>query len=237
MWVIVAPRIRMARLWAAEEVAQAADYLSGVLLPYPQELQTPVRRYVEGILDWEELVSRVRSMGLSYVDVWSWTEEPLLRRLRSLTAAGYKLKVECYGPPLREDAEASWEVTRLLLRVRVTGKVDLEAWRRLVGRVKTPVKEGYATLSLKPAEGVKVSAWMYPMPPSDTLSAENLSEESVRALADYVFKYLVATSNPDEAYVKWLSETHRELSEELLPLARALGVLRREELEEGETTG
>lgn len=231
MWVIVAPRLRMARLWAAEEVAQAADDLSGVLLPYPRELQTPVRRYIEGLLDWTELVSRVRAMGLSYAGVWSWVEEPLLRRLRSLAAAGYNLKVDCYGLPLREEVEASWELTRLLLRVRVTGKVDLEAWRKLVGGGRAPVREGYVTLSLKPAEGVKVSAWMYPMPPSDTLSAENLSVDGVKALAEYVFKYLVTTSNPDEAYVKWLSETHRELSEELVLLARTLGVLRREELE------
>lgn len=227
--MFVAPRLRMARLWAAEEIALTADELRGVLLPYPKELEPSVRRFVRGLIDWHELVSRARAAGLSYVDAWSWTEEPLLRRLKSLAAGGCQLAVECYGPPIREDAEASWELTRLLLRVRVTGKVDLEAWRRLLGTGRPPVKEGYATLSLRVAEGAKVSAWEYPLPPSDSLSSENLSEESIKALADYVFKYLVTTSNPDEAYIRWLSDTHRELADELRALAATLGLLRREE--------
>jgi len=230
-WVLVAPRLRMARLWAAEKLALYADELRGVLLPYPRELELPVRRFVRGIVEWEELVSRVRDMGLPYVDAWSWTEEPLLRTLRSLEGRGYRLAVECYGPPLRDDAESSWELTRLLLRTRVTGRVDLEAWRKLVSSGRPPTREGYATVSLRPAEGATVLAWEYPFPPGDALSAETLSEESVKALVDYVFNYLITTRNPDEAYVRWLSSVHGEVGRELEALARALGLLGRGEEE------
>mgnify|MGYP001626406308 CR=1 FL=1 len=227
-WVLAAPRLRLARLWAAEQLASLADEVRGVALPYPRELETPVRRFVQGLIGWEELVARVRREGLPYVDVWSWTEEPLLRGLRSLASSGYELRVECYGPPLAEEARASWELTRLILRVRVTGRVELEAWRGVVGSGSAPAREGFATLSLRPA-GPRSIVWGYPFPPSDALSAETLSEEGVRAMVDYIFRYVVTTSNPDEAYLRWLRGVDAGLASELEELARTLGLVRREE--------
>lgn len=228
-WVLAAPRLRIARLWASEEIAFLADELRGVLLPYPKELEQPVRRFIEGLIDWNELVARVRKEGLPYVDAWSWTEEPLLRRLRSLVASGFDLRVECYGPPLKEDAEASWELTRLMLRTRVTGKVELEAWRKLVGSGSAPVKDEFVTLSLRPASGSRSIVWSYPFPPNDTLTAETLSEERVREAVEYVFKYVVTTSNPDQAYLRWLSNVDAKLASELEALARIIGLIGRED--------
>ncbi len=223
-YVLVAPRLRLARLWAAEEIALAADELRGVLLPYPRDLGAPVRRYVRGASSWEDLVAEVRRLGLPYADVWSWTEEPLLRRLRSLWAGGFRLAVECYGSSLADEARATEELLRLLLRTRVTGKIDLAAWARLVGG-RPPVREGYATLSLRAAGEAKVVEWGYPMPPSDSLAPENLSEESVKRYVDYIFDYLMKARNPDEAYLMWLSRHNAELAAELAELAKTLGVL------------
>lgn len=221
--MLVAPRLRLARLWAAEELALIADELEGVLLPYPRELETPVRRFVKGVVGWEELVAKVRAIGLPYADVWSWTEEPLLRRLRTLSL-GSQLSIECYGPPLADEARATEELLRLLLRTRVTGKVDLEAWAKLVGGGGPPLKSGYATLSLRAAEGASVIKWEYPMPPSDLLSSESLSEESVREYVDYVFEYIMRASSPDEAYLRWLSVRYRDVAEKLEKLAQVLGL-------------
>jgi hypothetical protein len=232
-YVLVAPRLRLARLWAAEEVALAADELKGVLLPYPRDLEAPVRRFVRGASSWEELVAEVRRLGLPYTDVWSWTEEPVLRRLKSLWASGFHLAVECYGPPLADEARATEELLRLLLRTRVTGKVDLSAWAKLVGG-QPPVKEGYATLSLRAASGARVVEWGYPMPPSDALGPENLSEESVKRYVDYIFDFLMRARNPDEAYLMWLSRHHGELAAELAELARALGVVKETQAASGE---
>lgn len=222
--MLVAPRLRLARLWAAEELAFAADELKGVLLPYPRELEVPVRGFVKGLSTWEELVAEVRRLGLPYVDVWSWTEEPVLRRLKSLWAAGFHLAVECYGSTLADEARATEELLRLLLRTRVTGKVDVAAWAKLVGG-QPPVREGYATLSVRAAEGGEVRRWKYPMPPSDSLSPESLGVETVKSYVDYVFDYLMRARNPDEAYLMWLSNRFQGLAAELKELARALGVV------------
>jgi hypothetical protein len=223
-YVLVAPRLRLARLWAGEELALAADELEGVLLPYPRDLEAPVRRFVKGASSWEELVAEVRGLGLPYTDVWSWTEEPVLRRLRSLWFSGFRLGVECYGPPLSEEARATEELLRLLLRTRVTGKVDVAAWVKLLGG-QTPVREGYATLSLRSLGGARVVEWRYPMPPSDSLSLESLSEESVKSYVSYVFDYLMKARNPDEAYLLWLNRNFPSAAEELEKLAKTLGVV------------
>ncbi|MCS7104348.1 MAG: hypothetical protein NZ954_02125 [Thermofilaceae archaeon] len=211
-WVIVASRLRLARLWAAEEIVLAADELKGVLLPYPSELERHVKGFVKGLTTWDDLVSAVRDSGLPYVDAWAWTEEPLLRRLRSLHASGFKLSIECYGPPIAVEAEASWELARQILRVRVTGKVDLEAWRKLVGKREPPAKAGYATISLQPIEIARVTAWEYPPPPTDSLSSRNLSEEQVMRMVNYIFNFVVTSRNPDEAYIRWLEELKYESS-------------------------
>jgi len=223
-YVLVAPRLRLARLWAAEEIALTADELKGVLLPYPRDLEAPVRRFIRGASGWEDLVAEARRLGLPYADVWSWTEEPLLRRLRSLWASGFRLAIECYGSPLADEAKATEELLRLLLRTRVTGKVDLAAWAKLLGG-QPPVREGYATLSLRSLGGARVVEWRYPMPPSDSLSLESLSEESVKNYVNYVFEYLMKARNPDEAYLLWLNSHFPSVAEELVKLAKTLGMV------------
>jgi hypothetical protein len=224
-YVLVAPRLRLARLWAAEELALAADELEGVLLPYPRDLEAPVRRFIRGVSSWEELVAEVRRLGFPYTDVWSWTEEPLLRRLRSLWFSGFRLEIECYGPLLADEARATEELLRLLLRTRVTGKVDVAAWAKLLGGLP-PVREGYATLSLRSLGGARVVEWRYPMPPSDSLSLESLSEESVKSYVNYIFDFLMKARNPDEAYLLWLNCHSPSAAQELEKLAKALGVIK-----------
>lgn len=63
------------------------------------------------------------------------------------------------------------------------------------------------------------------MPPSDSLSLESLSEESVKSYVSYVFDYLMKARNPDEAYLLWLNRNFPSAAEELEKLAKTLGVV------------
>lgn len=63
------------------------------------------------------------------------------------------------------------------------------------------------------------------MPPSDSLSLENLSEESVKSYVNYIFDFLMKARNPDEAYLMWLNHNFPSAAEELGKLAKTLGVV------------
>lgn len=225
-WVLAAPRLRLARLWLAEKLAELADRLEGVMLPYPPDLMQHVRSYVKGLIRWEELVQAVISLGLANVNSWVYIEEPLLRMLRTLNIQGISLKIKCYGPSVKEEAELAWELLKLLINARLRSIIDLEAWRRVLPSLPVPVEEGYATVTSRRVKGNNVLHWHHPFPPSEEITAESLTPESLKEYIDYVFKYVLLSSNVDEAYLKWLEnrEGQSERLQQLWSLAESLGI-------------
>ncbi len=226
--MLVAPRLRMARLLAGEAVAELAEVARGVLLPYSQDLECHIRRYISGIIGWPELLRAVRGSGLPYAASWGWVEEPLLRRLRSLREKGFTLTVKCYGPSIGEEAALTTELLRQVLRVRLMGEVNLEEWKRLLNRGRhVPLEEGFVTLSSIPVKGAAVvKVWRYPPPPTDALSVDG--PEAVKRYVDYIFEYIIPSSSLDEAYLRWLRSqpNWREAASRLWALAKRLGILK-----------
>lgn len=228
--MLVAPRLRMARLLAGEAVAELAEAARGVLLPYPRDLERYIKRYVSGAIRWVELLRAVEGSGLPYAGSWEWVEEPLLRRLRSLWERGFRLAVRCYGPSVGEEAERVAELLRQILRVRLRGEVDLEEWKRVLsGGRPVPLEEGFVTLSSKPVKGAAVvEAWRYPPPPTEALSANSVSPEAVKRYVNYIFDFIIPSGSLDEAYLRWLESQPgwRGAARRLRILAKKLGILK-----------
>ncbi len=227
-WVLAAPRLRLAKLWLAEKLAELAERLEGVLLPYPVDMVQRVKSFIQGSMSWEELVQAAASLGLAGASSWAYVEEPLLRMLKTLNMQGVPLKIKCYGPSVKEEAELAWELLRLLINARLRGVIDLEAWREVLPSSPVPAEEGYATVTSRRVEGANVLSWDHPFPPGEELTADNLTLESVREYVDYVFRYVMLSSNVDEAYLKWLesSEGRSERVRQLRSLAESLGIVR-----------
>lgn len=225
---MAAPRLRLAKLWLAEKLAELADRLEGVLLPYPIDIAQRVSSYIKGSISWEELVQAAASLGLAGASSWAYVEEPLLRMLRTLNMQGIPLKIKCYGPSAEEEAELAWELLRLLINVRLRGVIDLEAWRKILPSSPVPAEEGYATVTSRRVGGANVLSWDYPFPPGEELTADNLTLESIKEYVDYVFRYVMLSSNVDEAYLKWLEsrEGRSERVQQLRSLAESLGIVR-----------
>ena len=225
-WVLVAPRLRIARFLAGTALSGFAGKSRGVLLPYPRDIEEHVRDFVYGIIEWRRLLEKVKRAGMSYVRSWAWIEEPLLGKLRLLHELGAGFDVRCYGPSTMELFQLTGEILKLVFRVRVTGKVDLESWRRILKtEIKIPLREVYVTFSsVQPKiHGVEViDVWKYPIPPTERLSLETLSQDTVKNYVSYMFDYIIESKNVDEAYLKWLNDKGMEVPENLKKLAKLL---------------
>lgn len=203
----------MARLKLSEKLLDLGEEIRGVYVPYPREMERVVNLYARGEVGWDRVVEEARRGMPEFYRGWLWVEEPLIRSLRVLGA-----RVACYGDKLEGLYRSAGEFLSALLRVRVTGEVRLEEWRKLLSRSEVPVREGYVTVSSFSVPGAtNVDVWGLPYPPTDEPDVG--SEGWVRELVEYVFDYLVTSRNVDEAYVKWLRERRgvraRELEEML----------------------
>ena len=231
-WVIVAPRLRIARILVGETLLSFTEKVKGVLLPYPLELEPVLQRFVRGSIEWEEFLREVKEKDLLHTRSWLWIEEPLIKRLRLLRDLGIKLEVECYGLKVRVLTNLASELLRLTLRARLKGRVELERWRDILSRgVQVVLKDYYVTISsLEPrgVEGRVLNVWRYPLPPSEELSLSNLSEESVMRYVSYIFDYVMTSINVDEAYLKWLEGLGLvDLASRLRSLLSASGMMSR----------
>ncbi|MEM3137549.1 MAG: hypothetical protein QW760_03450, partial [Thermofilaceae archaeon] len=122
----------------------------------------------------------------------------------------------------------TWELLKLLINARLRSVIDLEAWRRVLPSLPVPVEEGYATVTSRKVEGGNVLHWHHPFPPSEEITADSLTLESLKEYIDYLFKYVMLSSNVDEAYLKWLEsrEGQSERLQQLRSLAESLGITR-----------
>ena len=225
-WVIVAPRLRIARILVGEALLSFTGGVEGVLLPYPLELEPVLQRFVRGSIEWEEFLREVKEKDLLHTRSWLWIEEPLIKRLRLLRDLGIKLEVECYGLKVRVLTNLASELLRLTLRARLKGRVELECWRDMLSRrAQVVLKDYYITISSSELRDVQcrvLNVWRYPLPPSEELSLSNLSEESVMRYVSYIFDYVATSVNVDEAYLKWLEEQGlKDLASQLRSLLSA----------------
>jgi len=196
-----APRLRLARVRLAEVLLEL-EGAERVALPYPSDLERVLNLYAQGLVGWRRVVEEARERMPGYFRSWLWSEEPLLRALPLLGA-----KVRCYMPSSKDYFSRASELAVLAFRVRVTGKVDIEEWRKLLGSgAAAPPAEHVVVASRPPGGGLGVDVWRLPYPPSEVLSSSNLSEEAVREYVNYVFTYIVHSKNIDEAYLRWLEE-------------------------------
>lgn len=195
-----APRLRLARVKLAEKLLEM-ESVERVALPYPGDLERVLNLYSQGLVSWRRVVEEARERMPGYFRSWIWSEEPLLRALPLLGA-----RVKCYMPPSEKYFREASELALLAFRARVTGRIDLEEWRRVLKGDRAVPAEQVAIANSPPVEGVGLDVWGLPYPPSEVLTAWSLSEEAVREYVDYVFTYIVHSKNLDEAYLKWLEE-------------------------------
>ncbi|MCC6003496.1 MAG: hypothetical protein LM590_04070 [Thermofilum sp.] len=196
--VLLSPKLRLARLSVAERLASLMEEFRGIFLPYPRELGKALNAYARGVLDWRGVFEEVKSLMPGFFRGWLWVEEPLIRSLRMLGK-----EVRCYGDASAQLLARSGKYLSLLLRARVSGRIDLEEWRRVLGEEKVPVAEGYVTVSSRRVEGAEnIDSWGLPFPPTDDVDV--VTREKVSEIVDYVFNFVVVAENLDAAYLKWL---------------------------------
>lgn len=200
MLLFYAPRLRLARMKLAEALL-GLEEVRGIALPYPRDMERILNLYAQGYVGWQRVFEEARERMPGYYRSWLWTEEPLIRALPILGA-----RVRCYLPPTDEVFREASELVILAFRVRVTGRVNLDEWRKAIGGERVAPPNEQVTVASVPHEGEGVDVWGLPYPPSELLASGQLTEELVREYVDYVFSYIVHSRTLDEAYLRWLEE-------------------------------
>uniref|UniRef100_A0A7J3X6X6 Uncharacterized protein n=1 Tax=Thermofilum pendens TaxID=2269 RepID=A0A7J3X6X6_THEPE len=198
---------------------ELAGELEGIVLPYPKELERVLNLYARGVVGYQRLVEAIRESMQGFSSSWLWVEEPLLLALPRLGVR----RVLCYLRSAAEVFSSAAELVSLAFRARVTGRIDLEEWRKALGSISVEVKEGYVTVASRAPRGLHAQdTWGLPYPPAETLDPASLSEEAVREYVEYVFNYITRSRNLDEAYLRWLEEKKGLKVPELWDLLRLI---------------
>jgi len=108
---------------------------NAILIPIPTALQRFLEEYVSG-LPYESFVEQLRCSKLiaEPLQPWTHTFEPLLRALREMKHKHQLLDIFCYGDQVYEEksAETAVKISMLTFNSASTGKIDLDAWRKLL---------------------------------------------------------------------------------------------------------
>jgi len=217
--VFLAPKLKLARMKLANMLMELAGELEGVALPYPKELEKVLNLYARGVVGYQRLVETVRESMQGFSSSWLWVEEPLLLALPRLGVR----RVLCYLRSAADIFSSAAELVTLAFRARVTGRVDLEEWKKVLGAGNVEAREGYVTIASSAPRGLQArDTWGLPYPPPESLDPDNLSEKAVREYVDYVFNYITRSRNLDEAYLRWLEEKKGLRVPELWALLRLI---------------
>jgi hypothetical protein len=201
--VLLAPKLRLARMKLASTLMELAGEVEGIALPYPKELERVLSLYAKGVVGYQRLMEAIRESMQGFSSSWLWVEEPLLLALPRLGVR----RVLCYLRSAAEAFSSAAELVSLAFRARVTGRIDLEEWRKALRGGDVEVREGYVTIASRAPQGLQArDTWGLPYPPAEALDPANLSEEAVKEYVDYVFNYITRSRNLDEAYLRWLEE-------------------------------
>lgn len=225
--VFLAPRLRLARLKLANILLEHSGMFEGVALPCPRELERVLNLYVRGTVGFQRVVDSVRGVLQGFSSSWLWVEEPLLLALPRL---GVKV-VACYLRSASEALASAMDLVSLAFRGRVSGKFNVEEWRKTVSGEGIEAREGWAAIASRSVKGVEASdVWGLPYPPPEALSPEDVSEEKIKEYIDYIFDYILVSHNLDEAYLRWLEERRGIRKPELWRLLRLASGVARETL-------
>lgn len=131
--VLAVPKLR-------KSFTKAASYLgetkcNAILIPIPRTLQRLIEEYVLGA-PYGLFVEKLRASKLISEPLAPWTHitEPLLRALREMKHKRKRLEIFCYRDSTYEEksAETAVKISTLTLNVASTGKIDIDAWRKLL---------------------------------------------------------------------------------------------------------
>ncbi len=223
--VLFVPRLRIARAFALNYIAELAGKFEELSLPYPVELERSLRAYARGIVDWSSLKRRVERLLGFYARAWLKVEEPLVRGLRALYEIS-EFSITLYGTleSVNKRLEGALELARLVLRTKIGRRVELGEWMKVIGSAATPsiprAREGSVVVVEQRPSCAHVEVLPgYVDSPADKLAKTEGSglAEAVREYVEYVTEYVLRYRDVDEAYFRWLLDKHPET-----PLARAV---------------
>lgn len=133
MTVVATPKLRSSKVKAIEHLRKRK--YDGLFLPLPRDLDGFLKDLSEG-LPYTYVLSRLRASKLipEPVGAWEYSVEPYLKVLSQIRRNNPNIKIYCYGDQLYShfSMENAVETSLLTLRSSVTGKIDVEKWRRLV---------------------------------------------------------------------------------------------------------
>jgi len=233
------PRLKIARLFAASLVLGRAEEIELLVLPYPREIKMELEKFTRSIISWKYLQKRIIELMGSYGYSWLDIEEPLFLGLKLIRERNPKLDLYLYRSIGDEDEKyrITSDLLALALKYRVTGKIEVEEWRRVLSgyrrkRVEVGDKRAIIIIEDKlqaPSGSILIEALPgYIESPLDKLFSSPVSEQIIKEYIEYVTEYLAKYSSIDYAYFKWLKDKGFQglivqLSDYFLNLLSAIG--------------
>jgi len=130
---LAVPKLRRSFMKVASRLQQAK--YNAILIPIPRTLQTFIEEYVLGA-PYELFVEKLKRSKLISEPLAPWTRimQPLLRALREMKHKHPQLEIFCYGDEAYEEksAQIAVKISMLTFNFASTGKVDLNAWRKVL---------------------------------------------------------------------------------------------------------
>jgi len=131
--ILAAPNLRTSYVKIAERL-KGLDY-DALFLNLPENLEPLVRDLVEKRLSYGALIEEVRERKLvpEPVTGWRYTAEPLLKSLTGAKLHKSGLELYCYKDVNYNiiSASISGKIALLTFRAQITGKVNIEDWKRI----------------------------------------------------------------------------------------------------------
>ncbi|GEM_PF-3586032 len=235
------PRLKIARLFAASLILGRAERISLLALPYPKEMEEALEKFVKGLVSWSSFQLRVVNFMGSYGRSWLNLEEPLLLGLKLAFEKNPNLKLLLYGSLEKEDLKyrVVSELAALALRARITGRVDVEEWRRVLSwfrkippELQIEARQAVVIIESKshvPRGAILVEALPgYVESPIEKLFSSRISEQIVGEYVEYILDYLAKYPSIDCAYFKWVKDKGfkgviAQLSDYYLKMLSAMG--------------
>ena len=134
--VLLLPNLKIFAVRASSYLMERWEFYDTLFLNFPREMEILVADLAEGRRTYESLIDEVSYSGIipEPVEAWEYTAEPLLKVLPNLKEIHPGLKIYCYGTKKHQFLlnNIAIRAARLTLQTAITGKVDVEGWRRLL---------------------------------------------------------------------------------------------------------
>ncbi len=196
-------------------VEKVAARLGEIALPLPSELCKLA------IFNPDEAFRLLSGFGRAFVRLWGWA----IDALRDLMRKGVECKVKCVIPmdEFKTQIERSIEVARLVLRARLTGRLDEDSWIKALGmggvrrrnvEASAYVTDDYLELVLMGKDAKDVLLLSRPVPtPIDILrlAAYGLVDKEAARIAvkfavRYIGEYVVESLDLTDAFRRLLND-------------------------------